>query len=88
MFNKDIMKLKPISFEYIESFKNYGEGKQIGNIAQDVAKIIPEAVFTTPSTGKMGINYDQLNGVYIKALQELQLQNEALIKRIEQLENK
>jgi hypothetical protein len=84
----DIMKLKPVSFEYIKSYKNYGKGKQIGNIAQDVAKVIPEAVFTTPSTGKMGINYDQLNGVYIKALQELQLQNEALIKRIETLENK
>ena len=84
----DIMKLKPVSFEYIKSYKNYGQGKQIGNIAQDMAKVIPEAVFTTPSTGKMGINYDQLNGVYIKALQELQLQNEALIKRIETLENK
>ena len=84
----DIMKLKPVSFEYIKSYKNYGKGKQIGNIAQDMAKVIPEAVFTTPSTGKMGINYDQLNGVYIKALQELQLQNEALIKRIETLENK
>ena len=84
----DIMKLKPVSFEYIESYKNYGEGKQIGNIAQDMAKVIPEAVFTTELTGKMGINYDQLNGIYIKALQELQLQNEALIKRIEQLENK
>jgi uncharacterized protein YaiE (UPF0345 family) len=78
----DIMKLKPVAFEYIKSYKNYGEGKQIGNIAQDVAKVIPEAVFTTPSTGKMGINYDQLNGIYIKALQELQEQIKELQSQI------
>ena len=81
----DIMKLNPVSFEYKKSYKNFGEGKQIGNIAQDMAKVIPEAVFTTPSTGKMGINYDQLNGVYIKALQELQLQIEILKAEIEKL---
>ena len=84
----DIMKLKPVSFEYIKSYKNYGEGKQIGNIAQDMAKVIPEAVFTTPSTGKMGINYDQLNGVYIKALQELQEQINILKSEIQTLKNK
>jgi hypothetical protein len=84
----DIMKLKPVSFEYIKSYKNYGQGKQIGNIAQDMAKVIPEAVFTTPSTGKMGINYDQLNGVYIKALQELQEQINTLKLEIQTLKNK
>jgi hypothetical protein len=83
-----IMKLKPVLFEYIKSYKNYGQGKQIGNIAQDMAKVIPEAVFTTPSTGKMGINYDQLNGVYIKALQELQEQINSLKLEIQTLENK
>jgi hypothetical protein len=84
----DIMKLKPVSFEYIKSYKNYGQGKQIGNIAQDMAKVIPEAVFTTPSTGKMGINYEQLNGVYIKALQELQEQINILKLEIQTLKNK
>jgi hypothetical protein len=84
----DIMKLKPVSFQYKKSYKNYGQGKQIGNIAQDMAKVIPEAVFTTPSTGKMGINYDQLNGVYIKALQELQEQINILKLEIQTLKNK
>jgi hypothetical protein len=84
----DIMKLKPVSFQYKKSYKNYGQEKQIGNIAQDMAKVIPEAVFTTPSTGKMGINYDQLNGVYIKALQELQEQINILKLEIQTLKNK
>jgi hypothetical protein len=83
-----IMQLNPISFEYIDKYKNYGEGLQIGNIAQDVAKVIPEAVFTTPSTGLMGINYNQFDGIYIKAIQELNNKIDTLLQRIEILENK
>lgn len=83
-----IMQLNPILFEYIDEYKNYGEGLQIGNIAQDVAKVIPEAVFTTPSTGLMGINYNQFDGIYIKAIQELNNKIDTLLQRIELLENK
>ena len=67
----EILKMKPVWFDFIDEYKNYGEGRQNGNIAQEMEAIIPEAVFTTPSTGKMGINYDQLHAVYIKAIQEL-----------------
>lgn len=84
----EIMALNPVSFEFIQEYKNYGEGKQIGNIAQDMYNVIPEAVFTTPSTGKMGINYDQLNGVYIKALQQLQEQIFELKAELNFLKNK
>jgi len=83
-----IMQLNPISFEYIDEYKNYGEGLQIGNIAQDVEKIIPEAVFTTPSTGLKGINYNQFDGIYIKAIQDLNNIINGLLQRIELLENK
>jgi hypothetical protein len=78
---KEINKMNPVWFDFIDEYKNYGEGRQNGAIAQEMAEIIPEAVFTTPSTGKMGINYDQLHAVYIKAIQELEA-------RIKQLENK
>lgn len=67
----EILKMNPVWFDYIDEYKNYGEARQNGNIAQEMKKIIPEAVFITPSTGKMGINYDQLHAVYIKAIQEL-----------------
>ena len=73
----EILKMNPVWFDYINEYKNYGEGRQNGNIAQEMKEIIPEAVFTTPSTGKMGINYDQLHAVYIKAIQEL---NEKLVR--------
>jgi len=73
----EILQMQPVWFEYINEYKNYGEGRQNGNIAQQMADIIPEAVFTTELTGKMGINYDQLHAVYIKAIQEL---NEKLVR--------
>jgi len=83
-----IMQLNAVQFEFIDGYKNYGEGIQIGAIAQEVEQIIPEAVFTTPSTGLKGIDYNQLNGIYIKAIQDQQKIIESLIKRIELLENK
>jgi hypothetical protein len=67
----EIIKMKPVWFDFIDEYKNYGTGRQNGNIAQEMETIIPEAVFTTPSTGKKGINYDQLHAVYIKAIQEI-----------------
>jgi len=76
----EILKMNPVWFDFIDGYKNYGEGRQNGNIAQEMQAIIPEAVFTTPSTGKMGINYDQLHAVYIKAIQEQQAQIEELRK--------
>jgi hypothetical protein len=82
------LQLNAVQFEFIEAYKDYGKGLQIGTIAQEVEQIIPEAVFTTPSTGLKGINYDQLNGIYIKAIQDQQKIIESLIKRIELLENK
>ena len=74
---KEIVKMNPVWFDFIDEYKNYGKGRQNGNIAQEIESIIPEAVFTTPTTGKMGINYDQLHAVYIKAIQEL---NEKLVR--------
>jgi len=74
----EILKMNPVWFNYNDEYKNYGEGRQNGNIAQEMKAIIPEAVFTTPTTGKMGINYDQLQAVYIKAIQELKAEIDAL----------
>jgi hypothetical protein len=77
----EILKMNPVWFDFIDEYKNYGIGRQNGNIAQEMEKIIPEAVFTTSSTNKMGIEYSQLHAVYIKAFQEQQAQ-------IEELKNK
>ncbi len=68
-----IMKLNPVSFEYIDSWKNYGSGKQVGFIAQDIQNVMPNSVFRTPTTGKLGYNEQDLIPVLTKALQELNL---------------
>jgi len=83
-----IMKLNAVQFQFIEGYKNYGEGLQIGAIAQEVEQIIPEAVFKTPSTELKGIDYNQFHAIYIKAIQDQQKIIESLIQRIELLENK
>jgi hypothetical protein len=83
-----IMKLNAVQFKFIEGYKNFGEGLQLGAIAQEVEQIIPEAVFKTPSTGLKGIDYNQFNAIYIKAIQDQQKIIESLIQRIELLENK
>jgi len=85
---KEIIKMNPVWFDFIDEYKNYGEGRQNGNIAQEMEAIIPEAVFTTESTGKMGIEYSQLHAVYIKAIQEQQLMITSLQDRLDKLENK
>lgn len=80
-----LMKLNPVRFQYKEGWKNYGEGWQEGLLAQEVAKIIPEAVFRTPTTGKLGIDYMQFDAIYIKAIQELNNKVESQEKEIQEL---
>lgn len=75
-----IMKLKPVSYEFREGWKNYGQGKQVGFIAQDVQKVMPNSVFTTESTGKMGYNATDIIPVLVKAIQELTLKVQQLEK--------
>ena len=75
---KDIMKMNPVWFEFKDEFKDYGTGRQNGNIAQELEAIIPEAVFLTPQTNRKGIEYGQLHAVYIKAIQELKAENDSL----------
>lgn len=77
-----ILALKPVSFEFKKEYKNYGEGKQIGFIAQDMAKVLPEATFTTEKTGLMGINKEDIIAVLVAGMQEQQKMIEELQKLI------
>ena len=82
----EVMLLQPSKFSYIDKYK-YGEGYDIGFIAQDVNNVIPEAVGT-------GIESDifmdsvKLIPVLTKAIQEQQALIKALEQRILILENK
>lgn len=60
-----VKQLKPVSFIHQEAKDNK---KQIGFIAQDVIKVIPEIV--SGEEGAYGLSYGQLTAVLVKAMQE------------------
>ncbi len=66
----DILKLKPVSFDYKNSYiKN--AGRQIGFIAEEVAPVIPEVVSRDSSGEIQGLDYPKFTAVLAKAIQEL-----------------
>ena len=79
-----ISQLQPVQFQFIDN--KYGSGQQIGLIAQDVEKIIPEWV-SDGGDGYKHINYGLQTEMYlIEAVKELKTENDTLKARIEALE--
>ena len=64
--------------------RNFDTTKQIGLIAQDVEKIIPEVVHTAKD-GYKSLSYDKLTAVLIEAVKEQQKQIELQQKQINDL---
>ena len=61
--------LNGVNFEWKENPSGY-KGKDIGVIAQDVQKIIPEAV-RTGANGQMQVNYEKIIPLLIECIKEL-----------------
>ncbi len=84
-----VMQLKPVTYYFTADAANH---REIGFIAQDVQKIIPEVVFGTEgdlSKGEsLGLSYDNMVAVLTKAIQEQQAQIDELRKTVEMLVNK
>ena len=69
-----VMQLKPVNFDWrANEFPDlhFSNGTQIGFIAQDVEKVIPEVV-TTDNNGYKGISYERITPVLTGAIQEQQ----------------
>ncbi len=81
-----LMKLKPVSFTWNARSMQSGE-QDIGLIAQQVEKVIPEVVHTD-LYGMKSIDYVKLTPILIKAIQEQQKEVDALQARVAALENK
>ncbi|MEM1122530.1 MAG: tail fiber domain-containing protein [Bacteroidota bacterium] len=83
----EIAKIETVSYEYrTDEFteEQFPEGVQTGFIAQDLEKIVPEAVFDR-ADGFKGVDYGKVTPLLVKALQEqqaiiddLQKENKAL----------
>jgi len=79
---KDILLLDPVTYNWIDSTKT--TQTQLGLIAQEAKKIIPEIVIGDESKGMLGIDYNKLIPVLINAFNTQQQQIEDLKKADEQ----
>ena len=82
-----LMKLRGVSYFMKDEFKEkgFGDGLQIGVIAQEVEKVYPELVITNESTGYKAVNYPKFTPILIQALKEQQEEIEALKRENEAL---
>jgi len=81
--------LQGVKFEWnIENFPemSFSKGKQIGLIAQDVEKIIPEVV-TTDSDSFKAVSYEKLVPVLVESIKELSRDVKELKNIINELRN-
>ena len=81
---KEVEQLKPVYYVHKEDKDN---SKQIGFIAQDVRKVIPELV--SGDEGALGLSYGQLTAVLVKAMQEqgqmIEFQQKAILALKQQM---
>ena len=82
---KEVLALDPVSYNWK---KTPTVNKQIGLIAQEAKKTIPEIVSGNEQTGTLSINYTELIPVLINAIKEQQKQIDGLKKDIQLLKDK
>ena len=85
-----VMRLQGVNYNFRTSEfpeLKFTTDSQIGLIAQDVEKVVPEVVHTS-SDGYKNIEYGKLVSVLIESLKELKAQNDALELRLKALEQK
>ena len=80
---KDLLRLRPVSYKWQDEAK--GHDRQLGLIAQEVQKVVPEIVTTAGPAKMLGVNYTALVPVTIKAVQEQERTIEAQAKLIADL---
>ncbi|MBW2050266.1 MAG: tail fiber domain-containing protein [Deltaproteobacteria bacterium] len=80
------MKLQGVSYERKrEEYPDWGfkDSRQIGLLAQDVERVIPELV-SADETGYKAVSYNKLTAVLVEAVKELKAENERLRKRLKE----
>lgn len=65
-----VMKLRGVSFKWKKKDTN-DDKKQIGLIAQEVKRVVPEVVTGKGGKEKYGIDYGDLAGLFVEAIKEL-----------------
>ncbi len=83
---ENVLKLRGVHYEMKEEYKDkgFGNGTQVGVIAQEVEKVYPELV-VTHSDGFKGVDYSKFTPILIEAIKEQQEMILELKKEIEEL---
>ena len=75
-----LMSLKPVQYQYKDAWKDFGKryagnsSKQLGFVAEDVAKILPELAVTKSEDGKevvRNVDYEKLTVLLVSEVQSL-----------------
>ena len=66
--------------------KGFSSDRQIGLIAQQVEKVLPEVVHTSTEDGFKSTSYGKMVSVLVAAVKEPKAQNEELQRRVTELE--
>ena len=81
-----VMKLSGYEFDWIPDEENHGyEGHDVGIIAQEVEKVLPEVV-TTRDSGYKAVKYEKMIPLLIESIKEQQEQIEELKQKVKSLE--
>ena len=81
-----VKQLNGVEFDWIPDEENHGyEGHDVGVIAQEVEKVLPEVV-TTRESGFKAVKYEKMIPLLIEAIKEQNVLIEELEDRIEMLE--
>jgi len=80
-----VLALNGVTYKFIDSTR-FGSGRQIGLLAQQLEKIVPEAV--SDGGEYKSVNYPALIALMAEALKEEDKKNQELEKRLSILENK
>ena len=98
---KEVMQLRPVSYEWKNEKLRLGTGYNLGFVAQELESIVPDVVIHSAvekdaETGKLpsdyadayGVKYSEMIPVLTKAIQEQQKMIDDLKKEIETLKKK
>jgi Chaperone of endosialidase len=84
-----LLQIEGVEFEWSKDNLGHKKGEHdIGVIAQDVEKVLPEAVRQGPDSDYKAVDYPRLIPLLIGAIKEQQEKIDSLEKRLELLENK
>ena len=80
----NVLQLRPVTFNWIDPHQDNGK-EQIGFIAQEVRKVVPDLVSENASTTLLSVDYARVTPLLVGSVQELNAKIESQQKEIDDL---